>query len=263
MEQTILPAVIEPRAVSVVTEIVDLLGGISEFPIGEPKDYQDAADYLKAVKAKGKELEEVRGEVLQPLNAQLAYARDYFKPAIAALENAERVLKGAMLKFEREQEQKRQEEQRLAREKAEREAAEERKRIEAEAAQKRKEAEERRRQEQEAAQAATNRAEKERLEREARERQEAEERAILADAEKAKAAVEVKPVHVPEVVTKVSGIAKKVIWKHRVKDPDKLPRQYLMPNEKLLEQYARTQKEKAQVPGVEFFPEDVIAAGSK
>lgn len=50
-----------------------------------------------------------------------------------------------------------------------------------------------------------------------------------------------------------------VTWKHRVTDFRLVPREYLMVDDRLLAQVARRDRDKALVPGVEFFPESSVA----
>lgn len=62
---------------------------------------------------------------------------------------------------------------------------------------------------------------------------------------------------------KVAGISTRQVWHARVVDPLKVPREFLMIDEKKLEQYARAMKEGAAVPGVEFYFESVMAASGR
>src|SRR3990167_1161855 len=62
------------------------------------------------------------------------------------------------------------------------------------------------------------------------------------------------PVAAPPVVPKTPGVSDSVRWKHRVVTPDLVPREWLIPDEKGLADYAKGRKDQAKVPGVEFFP---------
>jgi hypothetical protein len=50
-------------------------------------------------------------------------------------------------------------------------------------------------------------------------------------------------------------------WKHRIIDETKVPREYLMIDESKLGAMARATKGTVKVDGVEFYADDVIAAG--
>lgn len=47
--------------------------------------------------------------------------------------------------------------------------------------------------------------------------------------------------------------ATRKFWKFKIVDEEKVPREYMAPDEKKLGSLARTEKEKASVPGVEFY----------
>lgn len=69
------------------------------------------------------------------------------------------------------------------------------------------------------------------------------------------APVAVAPVVVARDIPKVEGQAARKIWKYKVIDPDIIPRQFLCLDTTKLGNYARSMKETASVPGVEFYPE--------
>lgn len=118
----------------------------------------------------------------------------------------------------------------------------------------------------------------EKAEREAAAAQDAEERKRLAaEAVKAKAAADraaleaekrrqaaleaaAAPTSVAAAVPKVSGMTERTRWHFKIIDATKLPLQYTLtiPNESLLQDVATRLKEKASVPGVEFYPETKI-----
>jgi len=100
------------------------------FTIATADDYTLAAEELQAVKSKSKALEEKRTSLVGPLNGVVKSINDLFRAPLAALAEAESVLKGSMLGYSREQERIAAE----ARRKAEAEAAAERARLAAEAA---------------------------------------------------------------------------------------------------------------------------------
>lgn len=65
-------------------------------------------------------------------------------------------------------------------------------------------------------------------------------------------------VQIPEP-EKEKGEYTRKIWKARVVDVNKLPREYMIPNEKLLDNIAKTTKGAMRIDGVEFYCEEVLA----
>lgn len=108
-------------------------------------------------------------------------------------------------------------------------------------------------------------AEENRLRREA-EKAEEERRlqaALEAEASGAKeeaSAILEEPIYVPppiveKVVPKVSGQTMTTTWKWRVKDINLVPRQYLTTNDTAINSVVRGMKDKANIPGIEVYPE--------
>jgi flagellar biosynthesis GTPase FlhF len=113
------------------------LAFIRDFQIDSAETYGLAADELKAIKSKAKALEDQRTGITGPLNKVLKAVNDLFRAPSETLAEAERLLKGKMIEWDREQERIAAE----ARRKAEEAAAAERKRLEEEAAARQREAE--------------------------------------------------------------------------------------------------------------------------
>ncbi|MBL7686227.1 MAG: hypothetical protein JNK65_09385, partial [Deltaproteobacteria bacterium] len=67
----------------------------------------------------------------------------------------------------------------------------------------------------------------------------------------------------PSETPKVSGIASKTTWKFRIVNKKLIPREYLIPDEKAIGGIARSLGERANIPGVEFYPEMNISAGRR
>lgn len=63
-------------------------------------------------------------------------------------------------------------------------------------------------------------------------------------------------------VPKLAGVSTGEHWKHRVVDEDKIPDDYMMPDEKKIGAYARSMKAKASMPGVEFYSDTIVSARS-
>lgn len=59
---------------------------------------------------------------------------------------------------------------------------------------------------------------------------------------------------------KVPGISKKTTWKFRITDESKIPREYLIPDERGLADIAKKTKGKLDIPGIEFYPDTTISA---
>jgi hypothetical protein len=58
---------------------------------------------------------------------------------------------------------------------------------------------------------------------------------------------------------KKSGEATRVTWKHKVVDPDIVPRIYMIPNDKVLASLAKATKGQMKIDGVEFYPDKQLA----
>lgn len=68
--------------------------------------------------------------------------------------------------------------------------------------------------------------------------------------------VYVAPVIVPRQVPKTVGVSGSQIWKFRITNASLIPREYLVPDEKVLGQIARALKSKTNIPGIEAYCED-------
>lgn len=66
----------------------------------------------------------------------------------------------------------------------------------------------------------------------------------------------VPPVILPTLVPKAAGVSSAKTWKFRITDVDKIPREYMVPNETMIGQMVRAMKEKTSIPGVEAYPEN-------
>lgn len=71
--------------------------------------------------------------------------------------------------------------------------------------------------------------------------------------------IETPPVVVSAAVPKSDGISTRKTWTYRIVDEAKIPRQYLIPDTRALGSLARSLREKASVPGVEFYAETSTA----
>ena len=214
-----------PDAVALSKDAEGVLVLAQGYAIDSVQMFELAADELKSIKGKMKELDDRRKSITKPLDEAKARVMDLFRRPLELLGQAETVLKRAMLTFQQAQEKKRQAEEAEAR------------RVAA--------------------------AEQERLRREAEKAAKAaEKKGNVEAAEQLRANVPVVPV--PTVAAepvKVRGISTRTIWKARVLDANKVPRQYLVVNEKMLNDVAQATKGQVAVDGVEFYSEEVMAAG--
>lgn len=68
------------------------------------------------------------------------------------------------------------------------------------------------------------------------------------------------PVYIPPVIVqrevpKTAGVSGAVIWKFKIDDESRIPREYLMVDEKKLGAVVRAMKDKTRIPGVSVYPE--------
>lgn len=115
-------------ALAMTTRGERALANAKDFVIDSQELLDAAGDDLRAVKTLRNQAEAKRTSITGPLNQALKAVNDLFRPAITYLDEAERVLKGAMVTYTDEQARIARE----ARQKAEAEARAERERLEAE-----------------------------------------------------------------------------------------------------------------------------------
>jgi len=90
-------------------EMVATLRELDTFVVSNDEDSTFAADMIREVKAKHRDLDERRKEVTQPLNATVKTINGWFKPALDALETAEKKLKAKVALYMQESARKAQE----------------------------------------------------------------------------------------------------------------------------------------------------------
>lgn len=190
--------------------------------ITTPESYQSAADYLKAIEALRKKVNEVFGPIVKAAHAAHVEAKRQQNLADGPLFEAKTILSIAMGNYQ------------VAQEAIEREKAE------ARAAEARKQEEERRINAAVEAEQAGDKATAE---------------AILSEP------VLNVPVAVPEPATpKVEGVSIRENWKFEVVNPLLVPREYLMPNETLIGATVRARKGQIEIPGVRIYAERKASA---
>jgi hypothetical protein len=196
---------------------------LKEIKIANQTDYTTAGEYLKSIKNAAAELDDLRKSMTRPLDESKKRIMDFFRKPMDILEKAEAAIKRSMLTYQDEQERLRKEE--------------------------------------EARLAELQRKEAEKLLKKA-EKAEEKGNADKADElrESAQQLSSVTPVVAP-AVEGVAGVNTKTVWKFKIVDVNLIPREYMLPNDKMLGDVARATKGTLKVAGVEFYPEKVIAAG--
>lgn len=206
-----------------------ILASATDFTIATVEEYEASASGLKAIKAKQREMNDLRLTLTRPLDDAKGRIMGLFKPAGDRLARAETLIKDGMLAFTREQERTRREAEAEARAAAEREAA-----------------------------ALLRRAEAARKRGKEDKAEELEDRAASVPVPIVTAA---KP--------NVSGVATRTTWRAEVADLRELvqacadgrqPLSLIEPNMVVINAQARALKHELRIPGVRAVPEEGIAA---
>lgn len=194
----------------------------TDLAIKNDDDLEVASALLRGIKTVLKRIDETFGEAVKAAHAAHRKILEAKKKHSEPLEKAETALKRRMGKYNQEQEQ-------LRREKEQRLRAAERKREE----------------EARLAQA---------------EELEARGKAKEAD-EVLDAPIETTPIVVP-AAPKPKGVSYRTKYGWRLVDPDKLPRDYMVVNEKAINKVVQALGEKTNIPGIEITKEQVVSARS-
>lgn len=226
MNETTQYATVNEQAKQVALQIEVMANELTDYKVQSNEDLELAAEKLKEVKGKSKELTEMRLSMTRPLDDSKKRIMDFFRRPLDILASMEKTIKFAALNYQQEQERIRQEQERKLQEAA------------------RKEEEKKRAQLETRAQKAEEKGNPEKAQ-ELREKQ---------------ADVFVPAPTLQSTVVKPKGIATKKIWKYRIVDEAAIPRKYLIPNEKMLGELARATRGVVEIAGVEFYAEDTLAA---
>lgn len=203
-----------------------MLGEVQSLTITNQPTYDHAADALKHIKTRTKNLEDRRKEITKPLDVAKKSVMELFRKPLIMLVDAERIVKKGMIVYTDEQERIRREKEAKLRRQAE--------------------AEERRK--------------KEALEKRAKK---AEGEGKLDKAEQLREQKEEVSVEAPvlaQTTETPQGVAYKDRWYAVVIDKAKVPIAYLEPNMSALNKFASATKGKVPLAGVEFKSEKIVAS---
>jgi len=73
----------------------------------------------------------------------------------------------------------------------------------------------------------------------------------------------VAPVSIPKTTPKVQGITYRETWNYEITDINKLPREYLKPDEVKIGQVVRALRSAARIPGIRVYSSRTVAAGRR
>lgn len=215
---------ITSEAKALVSQAEHDLTTLESFTITSPVEFQQSADLLKLVKSRYNEIESKRKELVKPIDDAKKGLQDFFNPPLLRLKNAEMHIKSAIANWQNQERLRIAEQERRLRELA----LKEQQRIDGDALT-----------------AAT----------------EAHQKGDSAFAEEI--LNNVPQVGIPTVInpeSKAEGISMRDNWKYRVTDLTILPKEYMIPDEKLLASIAKAKHDGMKIPGVEFYNEPIVAA---
>ncbi len=241
-------------AQQLVPQVKRLCSSLEDFKVTSQVSYIEAGEKLKIVKARIKYVEEIKSSILDPLNEARNNTIAFFKSPLESLKGLKDSLDKKMSTWRNEQLEK----ERIAKEKAEAEALE-KERVEKERL--RKEAEEKER----AAEEARKKAEAAEKKGDVKKAQVFAEKAetLKEEAKETKQEVKEVVVEAKDVKPKVEKIPElhfRRYWKARIVDANKIPREFLKPDEVAINKYVEDNKEKSVIPGVEVYFEDKSVA---
>jgi colicin import membrane protein len=225
-----------------------------------PEQYRAAGDFFKDLKDRIKDLEAHRRARVDPINKAIRTINADYKAITDRLEDAAAAVSRRMVAYKRREEEALREAEAKAKAERDRIAAEARERAEA-ALRAKAEAEARARELERGKASATNAvaAYVMGVEQSAAEEAAAAAHKEAADAIRSAAMTERAPLEIDQRKAAAAGTSYRKVWKFRVTDPALVPREYLCIDEKKLGLVARTEKDQASVPGVEFYADAIIA----
>lgn len=217
------------RARILAKEAAVIITETKSITVTNDEQKSNTLELLKKIKGVANGLEAERTAQKKPILEAGREIDGAYKAEIDKLAKAESVLKQSVLSYDQEQRRKAQELQRKLQAAAEEKARKEREKLAAQA-------------EKAAAAGKIEKAE-----------------ALQEKAEEVQVFVPI----VQAVETKVTGVSTRKAWKYRIIDVNKLPREYMIPNEAMLAALARSTQGNIPVPGVEFYAEDILAVNSR
>ncbi len=217
--------VLTPEVQEVTTTALAVPDQARAIVVTDNASYAAAAELLITIKGIRRKIEDTFKPIKQKMDAAKKEVLDQERAADAPLRQAEDYLKPQLAKWDAEQERIRREEEARLREEA-------------------------RKREEEARLQAAIEAEKN------------------GQKDEAEAILDEKPAYVPPVVLpkatpKVQGISYRDNWKFRITNPNKIPREYMVPDEKAIGVIVGRLKERCNIPGIEVYCEKVVAAGRR
>lgn len=193
----------------------------NELTIADHPAYEVAADFLQGIKALEREIESTFDPAIKAANAAHKAVLEAKAKHYDPIKAAEKVIKLKMAKFQEEEERRREEEERKLKEEARK------------------------------------------LEEDDRNRR-AE--ALIAEGkpEEALALLEAPPEPVAMIVApappKVKGVSVRHVWKAKIIDETKIPRDYLVPDIDKINRVIKASEGKIAIPGIEPYQEKIIAS---
>lgn len=225
---------VNETSIATINEATSLAETVRSLTITNNQEYQNSGEFLKKIKTVSKMIDDARKDITKPLDDAKKRVMDFFREPLTQLSDAEKMLKGAILGYQQEQNRIAEEERRKAEAKAKAEEERKRKALEERAAK---------------AEENGNSAKAEML------REQADD-------------VRVKTVVAPARIEKVQGIATKKVWKAKIQDYTKIPSSFYLNDPKVqdaiqsaMNNFAKGTKGNVPVEGVEFFQEESLSAG--
>lgn len=206
-------------------EVPDVIAQAQNILVTNNEQETKAVEFLKTIKTMQKEVNETFDPIVEKAHAAHKEATAQRNKFLNPLLEAEKRIKSMVSNFRLEMERKRLEQERKLREEAERKAEAERQKLQKQA---------------EKAAAKGN-----------------EEKA--AELQARREMVQAPTIVVEKKTTKQEGMAVKTVWKARITDANLVPREYCIPNEKLIDSIAKSTKGTLKVAGVEFYEDSVVS----
>lgn len=198
----------------------DLAENYDDYAVATAEEFQGGAEHLRIIKSMQKELETQEKAITKPMNDAKAAVINFFRPFKTRLAIAESAVKRGLTSWKSEQDRIAREKQREVDELARKERVE--------------------------------------LEKQSREADEKGRPARAANLED-RAAEHVAPI-VESEAPKTEGVSFRKIWKFRITNESKIPREYLKVDTTKIGGVVRALKGDASIAGVEIYSEDVPAA---